>query len=287
MKRTSNLVGLAALALVLASSAYASPLVGVSANTLPQGTFMMDTWGIWRDYQRAYDEGLYDQDDGGWISLPDDYRLTSASLVPRLYYGVTDWLTIRLAVPLEDRFTEVPESSVEDSNTGLGDIVLDPKVQIFRGEGGYPRVALLGGVRFPTGDSGGNLPLSDGSTDALAGFVVTHEMGRVMGHACVTYWFNGDNEDGNDVKDCWIGSATIESSVAPNWSLLWELKGYIGETPSEFYRVYACPGVSWDNGEHLTVGVSALVSIVSTGGGGISWVDYDWAPYFRVYYRFF
>jgi hypothetical protein len=208
-------------------------------------------------------------------------------MVPRLYYGLVDWLTVRLAVPLEDRFMDFPESSGEGSSTGLGDVVLDPKLQVFRGASGYPRVAILAGVRFPTGDTEGDLPLSDGSTDYLGGAVVTHDIGGIKAHVCATYWFNGEDENGSNLKDYWITSATVESPVSRHWTLLWELKGYIGETPSEFYRLYACPGVSWDSGDRLTVGVSALVSIASTGRLGGARYDYDWAPYFRLYYRFF
>ena len=107
-----------------------------------------------------------------------------------------------------------------------------------------------------------------------------------MTHFCVTYWFNGMNVDDVDEKDVMIASATIESPLNEEWTLLWEFKGYYGEDPSAFYRTYACPGISW-SGESLTVGLSTLVSLSSHGFDGISSVDYNWAPYFRVYYCFF
>ncbi|MFH1864588.1 MAG: hypothetical protein ABIK85_01770, partial [Candidatus Eisenbacteria bacterium] len=80
--------------------------------------------------------------------------------------------------------------------------------------------------------------------------------------------------------------ATIEMPLDESWNLLWEFKGVFGETPSEFYRTYACPGIMW-NGDNLNIGVSALVSTSARGKVGVSTLDYDWAPYVRIYYRFF
>ena len=128
--------------------------------------------------------------------------------------------------------------------------------------------------------------ISDGSTDFVVGGVVTHEIGAVTAHAYVTYWLNGETEAGVDVKDVWVGCGTLETRVSDSWSLLWELKAYFGEERSEYYRVYACPGVAW-NDERLTIGVSSLIPAAAHGGGGVSWVDFTWAPYIQVTYRFF
>ncbi len=85
--------------------------------------------------------------------------------MPRLLYGVTDWLTVRVAIPLEDRFRDFPDEGGQASGTGLGDIVVDPKILMYKGKTGSPSVALLAGVRLPTGDTESDIPLSDGSTD--------------------------------------------------------------------------------------------------------------------------
>lgn len=289
---SGRLLTIAVLTLVLcAQVALASPIVGASANTLPQGEFMLDFWTVWRNYEREYESDLHNGDQGGWIDFPSDSALSATSFVPRLYYGATDWLTIRVALPLEDRYANFPDNGGIDTNTGFGDIVIDPKIQVYRGASGYPRVALFTGVRLPTGetegiDGSGRLALSDGSTDYLFGGAVTHTLGPATAHAYMTYWSNGEKENGLDAKDLWIGCATVETPLDDNWSLLWEFKGYWGEDPSAFYRTYACPGISW-SGERLTVGVCSMVSLASHGGGGISNVDYNWAPYARVYYRFF
>jgi len=243
--------GVVALAVVVcvAQMAWGAPLVGASANTLPQGGFMIDTWAVWKDYTR-----IYVSEEDGWEDLPNGSKLQAASFVPRLYYGVTDWLTVRASLPLEHRFRSLSEyEDGEDSAAGLGDIVVDPKIQIIRAKEGYPRIALLAGVQFPTGDTESEPRLSDGSTDFLVGAAVTHRGGDVTGHAYMTRWLNGESEDGADVKDLWIGCLSIETPVSEHWTLLWEGKAYAGETPADLYRVYLGPGLSWSDGRRVTV----------------------------------
>jgi hypothetical protein len=276
--------------MLLASTAAALPIVGASANTIPGGTFMLDVWGIYQNFAYSWDEAS-DSDYSGWVGFTNNTQITAASFVPRLYYGVTDWMTIRASLPIEDRYGNFEYWSTGKSNTGLGDIVIDPKIQLYRGEGGFPRLAALAGVRFPTGDTEGvdefrTLALSDGSTDYMIGGVVTHVQGTLTGHACVTYWLNGERESGTDVKDVWALLLSLENEIDEEWTLLWEFKGVYGRDPADFSRNYVCPGVMW-NGDRLSVGVSALASMTAKGGGGVSYVDIDWAPYFRVYYRFF
>jgi len=286
VNRATALVLTVILLLAAAHGAQALPIVGASANTIPRGTFMVDTWGTWLNFTKSWQE----DGNGGssWIGFTEERKWTAGSLVPRVYYGVTDRITVRAALPLEDRYREYDLDSPSESATGLGDIVIDPKFQVFRAESGYPRVAALAGVRFPTGDTGadGGLPLSDGSRDYMLGVVVTHKECPITAHACVTYWFNGNRESGANVPDLIVGLASIETPLDESWNLLWEFKGVYSQTPSEFQRTYVCPGIMW-NGDHLNIGFSTLVSMSAKGKVGISTLDYDWAPYLRIYYRFF
>ena len=89
----------AVVALCLSSAALAVTLIGVSANTLPEGKFMFDTWFMWRDYTREYEQGLQGGDTVGWVDLPASETRTHGTIAPRLLYGVTDWLTIRKYPP--------------------------------------------------------------------------------------------------------------------------------------------------------------------------------------------
>ena len=45
--------------------------------------------------------------------------------------------------------------------------------------------------------------------------------------------------------------------------------------------------VAIKNGDHVTWGLSSMISFASHGGGGVSPFDFDWAPYLKIYYRFF
>jgi hypothetical protein len=89
------------------------------------------------------------------------------------------------------------------------------------------------------------------------------------------------------LPDLWAVNTTIEGAVSDHWSLVGEVIAKFGEDPSEYYRVDLCPGLSWTNRERLTVGLAARLSTWAKGGGGVSWVNYDWAPFLRMYYRFF
>lgn len=242
---------------------------------------MLDTWSSWRSYTRAFDDGW-----GGWIDLPDSSEISAMTLCPRLYYGVTDWFTMRVAFPMEYRFMKLAFEDGEDSNVGLGDLLLEPKIQFYKSKDGATKVSILTTLCLPTGDTEGTPALSDGSTDLVGGLVLSHQPGPVSTHASLVYCLNGENERGVDVKDVWIGGVTLEVPIGDGWSLLWEGKGYAGETPSQYYRLYACPGVCW-TGDKVTAGLAAMISTVGHGGGGVSWLDYDWAPYFKIYYRFF
>lgn len=280
MRPVSVLIILLAL-LASAPVAFASPIVGASANTIPQGEFMVDGWFTWRDYTWKYEDSR-----DGWESIASENSLTAGTLMPRLCYGVTDWLTLRAGMSFEDRYVEYVDPDDQRSSTGLGDFIIDPKIQIYRADEGYPRAALLLGVRIPTGDTESDVPLSDGSTDYLVGAAVTHKSDDLTGHVCVTHWLNGENEQGVDVKDLWVGSVTLETPIDEHWSLLWEAKGYAGSESSDYRRLYVCPGLSW-NGARATVGISAMVSAYRAGDLAVNPLDFSWAPYVRCYYRFF
>jgi hypothetical protein len=285
MRTASRMLALCVL-LGVAPVAFGSPIVGTSANTLPKGKFVLDIWATWLEYDKVYNYDLDGQGHAGWIALPDNIAYTSASFVPRLLYGVTDWLTLRVAVPLEDRFTDFPDDEGQATSTGLGDVVIDPKILMYRSESGSQRVSLLAGIRLPTGDTGSDIPLSDGSTDFSAGFAATHKAGDFAAHLCSVYWFNGESESGVDMKDQSITTVTLEDALNANWSLEWEARATLGQDPTKYYRVYVCPGISWTDGGKLTVGLSGLVSVAAKGCPAISTYDFGLAPYFRLNYAF-
>jgi hypothetical protein len=227
MRTASWMLALCVL-LGMTPAASGAPIVGTSANTLAKGKFMLDVWATWQEYSRVYDYDLDGNDHAGWIDLNDDVSFTAASFVPRLLYGATDWLTLRVALPVEDRFRDFPEEGTQTASTGLGDVVFDPKLRVYKGESGYPVVSLLAGVRLPTGDTDSEIPLSDGSTDYCAGFAATHAIGDLAAHLCSVYWLNGESEGGVDMKDQSITTVTLEDALNENWTLEWEARATLG-----------------------------------------------------------
>lgn len=277
----------AGLLLCVTALSSAAPIVGLTANVLPEGKWMMDTWMVYRSYTREW------SNDGYWddARLPNGGR-TWTSVVPRVYYGATDWLTIRGWLPYHHRGQNLPGDSSNGTNSGLGDIIIDPKIQVYKGEGGgYPRVAILTGVRIPTGDTEGtdgygHLCLSNGSWGVSLGAVASAEVGVMKGHIAAAWWYNGENNVGNDVKDFGIGWMTLEADITDDWSALWEFKALVGEPGIDYYRIYACPGFSY-NGEKWTVGLSSMISMWARGSWSYSPYEFEVAPFMRIYYKFF
>jgi len=277
----------ALLLLCLAVVSSAAPIVGITANTLQKGTFMMDTWGVWKSYDRYWQ-------DNQWKEFPEAGSVTTLSIVPRVYYGVNDWFTLRAWLPFHFRDKSLPGDSSNGSNSGLGDIVIDPKIQLYNGTTNNTntiRVALLTGVRLPTGDTDGidanrSMALSDGSYGFFLGGVVSGEIGVMEGHLAGGYWLNTETVRGYNAKDTYLACVTLEGEIGEEFYALWEFQWVGGEEGTDFYRSYACPGLCW-TGEQWVVGGCAKISMWSHGSDNISTVDFYVAPYFRIYYRFF
>jgi hypothetical protein len=268
----------------------AAPIVGLTANVLPKGKWMMDTWVVYQSYTKTWEDGPWNG--GGWdgAGFPNGGR-TFFATVPRVYYGATDWLTIRGWLPYHVRSQDLPGDSNNGTNSGFGDIIIDPKIQIYKSDSGYPRVAILTGVRIPTGetegiDGDGLLCLSTGSWGVSLGAVASGEVGVMKGHIAAAYWFNGQGTGGRDVKEFGIAWLTLEGDITDDWSALWEFKAYVAEPGVDYYRVYACPGFCF-NGEEWTVGFSSMISMWAHGATNYNPYEFDFAPYMRIYYKFF
>jgi hypothetical protein len=87
-----------------------------------------------------------------------------------LGYGATRNLALFAVLPVVYRKADI--GGVETSAFGLGDAALIARYEIFRADapGATVRVAPFAGVVLPTGERG---KTGDGSTDALAGVIVT------------------------------------------------------------------------------------------------------------------
>lgn len=97
-----------------------------------------------------------------------------------LDYGVTENLTVRMAMPLVKRKTEttlLPGGPASSSATGVGDLLVRAKYRFwhrFSGSTQY-HASVMGGAEFPTASSTTEPQLSPGGTDYLAGATVSRD----------------------------------------------------------------------------------------------------------------
>ncbi len=124
-------------------------------------------------------------------------RETSA-LHAELIYGITQDLTVGLAVPLVQRRSErglAPGvSQVDRDATGVGDALLRAKWRFFHRFSGSTQyhAAIVGGVKVPLGNTGSDPPLGSGSTDYLAGATVSRDGLRSYVWASALLRLNGE-----------------------------------------------------------------------------------------------
>ncbi len=110
-----------------------------------------------------------------------DADVKEQALHAEFQYGVTQDLTLTLAVPLTQRRSVrglVPGvGQVNRDATGVGDAVVRAKWRFFHSFSGPTQyhAALIGGVKVPLADTGSNPPLGSGSTDFLLGGTVSRD----------------------------------------------------------------------------------------------------------------
>ncbi|MFQ5890464.1 MAG: hypothetical protein ACE5JR_10490 [Gemmatimonadota bacterium] len=98
-----------------------------------------------------------------------------------LLYGVTQDLTLTLALPLVQRKTErglIPGvGQVDRDATGIGDGVVRAKWRFFHKFSGPTQyhAAFIGGVKLPLARTGSDPPLGSGSTDFLGGVTISRD----------------------------------------------------------------------------------------------------------------
>lgn len=131
------------------------PLFGLGPQTIYKGG-----WGV--------------EVEGEWVRTKSGEEEEQA-LHADLHYGLTEDLTLRLAVPLVKRKSEttlVPGvAQVEQDITGVGDAVLAAKYRFFQDlfVNGNHQGSLFGGLKLPVARTSTEPPLGSGSVDFLLG----------------------------------------------------------------------------------------------------------------------
>lgn len=116
-----------------------------------------------------------------------------------IIYGVTENFSLTIEVP---QIIEKKENS--ETSNGIGEIAFRGKYQLFRKDrlGVQDKVALVYGLKFPTGDEEKNPSLGSGSLDHFFGLSAGHESTTLYGFATGRYQLtteSGGKEKGDKI----------------------------------------------------------------------------------------
>ena len=122
---------------------------------------------------------------------PDEQPEELWALDYEFLYGLTPNQAITLEVPQVLR-----RQTAGAQNGGLGDLVLRYKGRFYRRDvaGGAYMASALGGIKFPTGESGRPAATGSGTYDAFAGLAADYEGRRWLVFGTGRYKRNGTTE---------------------------------------------------------------------------------------------
>ena len=277
--------------------AAAGPITTTTAHTLPQGQWViaLDTQHINFDAVPAARLARLSEADEDVHSTD---KLTRTAL--NLAYGVSDTLTLGVSLPYVSRenLTETaheggdePFEALGDAD-GLGDLQLFAAVNAWQSDNGNQRIAVLGGIKAPTGktsarsDEGERLEVEiqpgSGSWDPFLGLAYSHQQGRWGFDTNVLYTKVNSGSQSTDLGDVFNYNAAVSYSLSgatddghdhahARTSLVLEVNGEwrdridIGdetENNSGGNVVYLAPGVVTQLGQ-WSAGLSVGVPVVN------------------------
>ncbi len=149
-------------------------------------------------------------------------------------YGINEDLALTLAIPQVTKSLRSPSGTRNES--GIGDILLRTKWRFYRDDqfGAVNQLAIIGGVKLPTGSRDGTVALGSGSTDFLVAFAVGRETRLWYYFADARYRLNtanGGNRQGNLFQyDAAFGVRPYQSEYwTPDLVTLVEINGALEE----------------------------------------------------------
>lgn len=133
------------------------PAFGLGPHTIYKGGI-----GLELEYEQSKKEG-------------DGKKIFARNLHLEMIYGITEDLSFTLALPQINKSKSSYTSKV--SSSGLGDITLRGKYRFYRKDsfGATRQIALISGIKTPTGSRSGKLALGSGSFDFLTGLAYGYE----------------------------------------------------------------------------------------------------------------
>lgn len=137
-------------------------------------------------------------------------------LYEEILFGLRQDLSITLRVPYI-----IQKKAPDSIANGLGDLVLRGKFRFFKKDysGASNKLALVGGVKFPTGNKKDTPPLSTGSFDFIVGLTAGHESRRWYLFSDIRYRYN-----------------TKGDSVKKGDRLLYDFAAGVRPALSEYYK---------------------------------------------------
>lgn len=157
---TSLALGTVAMFAWPSGAAAHEPIFGLGPHTIYRGG-----WGLELEYEFGRSTGL-----NGAVE-----RIQL--LHPEVLYGLTENLSVTLSLPFALERMERAGGGPEVSSTGLADMVLRAKYRLWRLDqpGTQTAAALIGGIKFPTGNEELEPALGTGSTDFLLALTAARE----------------------------------------------------------------------------------------------------------------
>lgn len=182
MKRA---VVLAVLAVAVASSALATPLVGRGAGTLKPMQFLGEV-----DFGYTQTGQKYNWTDSKWDALADTLKTSTISAAVIAGFAPTKNWELLVHAPLSSRSQGAKDAF------GVGDIELHTRYGIIAGKLAPVKLTAVAAAAFPTADKNVAPKLGDGKWAGAVGLLVTSKpLGKSIVHARAAYWLNGNTND--------------------------------------------------------------------------------------------
>lgn len=166
--------------------------------------------------------------EGGWgietgFEYEDSGDGETSSLHYEILYGLTKDLSITLEIP------QILRSSADNqTNSGLGDILLRGKYQLYRRDtlGAQDKLSAILGIKLPTGDDDAPGRLGTGTTDFLFGLSAGHESRTWYHFATLRYLLRG-RHSGFEPGDKLLYDVSIGYRPWQREYLEWDLVGLL------------------------------------------------------------
>lgn len=259
----------------------------ISAATMQEGSFSIGLNLETLQNKSLSDTSMIEALQNGVEHLHNVDALNSYSL--SLSYGITDTLTLNMQLPYSERTNiragEANGGSYEvhphGDSQGLGDTAAILQYKLYDEA---VQVALLGGVKLPTGKTGiradgevleADLQPGSGSIDFFAGLALTKEFKDFSLHSDILYKYNNEGIQKSRLGDVFTYNVALSYRLTGDEHILHELNevehfdfstSLFVELNGESAQKDKFDGINADNTGHSIIFGTTGLSFVSEGG---------------------